>query len=140
MHQRKMSKYIAPNLRTVQQKVDTFTITDHDFPSFGLQTKQSVNGNGFKQTILNLIEREKLENLQRTTHHDPLMMSHAELYKNGWSVLSLRDVNLYSRFNRSVLTDVWQVPNQIVKAVPLVPVRSYDEAYMSDCSSVDEDD
>ena len=106
-----MSAYIAPHLRNT--KNEPVTLTDTDFPSFGSGSVAPNTITGFKQTILNLIARDQLEASERNRkpQQDYLKMTCAELYANGWAVLSLTDSRrICTRFNNSVMSDNWRSP------------------------------
>ena len=122
-----MSKYVIPGMRKAQPKQEITSITDADFPmfpSFATNQKKSQGpSSDFKQKILNLIEQDKLDASERVKlpETDPVKMSNASLYADGWAILNLRDPQLLTRFARSVHTDVWSVPcyaTPIVKTFP----------------------
>ena len=110
-----MSTYVAPHLRAAKNEPVNLTVAD--FPSFGSGSVVANPITGFKQTILNLIARDQLEASERNRkpQQDYLMMTHKELYANGWAVLSLRNTRgICARFNDSVVSDSWASPVDLV--------------------------
>jgi hypothetical protein len=104
--------YIPPSLRkaTADAKEDPpINLGTTNFPSLGkspsseqLTPKVTTN---FKQTILNLIEKNQLDEAERNAlpELDPRKMSKKQLEAAGWTSLSLSPesvISLVERFNQ----------------------------------------
>lgn len=98
------SRYVAPNKRTVDtSKVYHVDYTDANFPSLGVPDMEVPVEKkiGFKQTILNLIEKDTMDEVERNKKPevDLMKMSNTELTMNGWVSLPLNAKEVAGRFN-----------------------------------------
>lgn len=96
------SRYVVPSMRKVEPKV----LTSEDFPSFGQPVARSAPRGVTVGTILSLIERDQMEESERTRRSllkaDLSNMTNSELVNSGWSVLPLGDLKATGlRFNES---------------------------------------
>lgn len=106
--------YIPPSLRkvTADSKVDPpINLGTTNFPSLGKSpssdppTPKATPTTNFKQTILNLIEKNQLDEAERNAlpELDPRKMSKKQLEAAGWASLSLSResvISLVERFNQ----------------------------------------
>jgi len=82
--------YLPPSLRATQKKELPVNLEGLNFPSLSTAAPVQVKFHaGFKQTILNLIEKEQLDEIERNREPelDPKKMTLAQLEKAGWTVL-----------------------------------------------------
>jgi len=101
----KKTAYVPPNKRgTTSGQPEKPPLTENDFPGLGSskvcsptanspkQEFKAVTGN-FKQTIMNLIEFDKMNEIERNRlkETDPMKMTNEQLRASGWEVLSLKD-------------------------------------------------
>ena len=106
--------YIPPSLRkaTADAKEDPpINFGTTNFPSLGKTpsseqlTPKASSATNFKQTILNLIEKNQLDEAERNAlpELDPRKMSKKQLEAAGWASLSLSResvISLVERFNQ----------------------------------------
>ena len=87
-----MASYIVPSLR---KKLQPTTIIESDFPSFGSATVQrQAQKQGFKQIIIDRIEKDLIDDTPSLAETDPHKMNAAELHAKGWAILSLKRCNV----------------------------------------------
>lgn len=124
--------YVIPSIR---KKQPVTSIVESEFPSLGNNTKSSKTQaiTGFKQVILDRIERELIDDTP-VSRTNPQTMSLSELYATGWAVLSLTDPTLYQRFSTSVQTGNWATPVLVSMSpiVPMIPNTTQTEQYESE--------
>jgi hypothetical protein len=84
--------YVLPSKRVSPKNGEPVTLTESDFPSFGDSPREIKVTHDFKQTILNLIEKDQLDELERNKGpiEDRSKMSRQELEAAGWAVLPIR--------------------------------------------------
>lgn len=91
--------YVPPNRR--QGKVEKEIITSLDFnsaafPSMANSVPQEkpLTFGGFKQKVLDLLEKEKLDEIERNraAESDYAKMTNEELINDGWAILPLKPV------------------------------------------------
>ena len=105
--------YIPPSLRkvTADAKDDPpINLGTTNFPSLGKAPSEQItpkasSATNFKQTILNLIEKNQLDEAERNAlpELDPRKMSKKQLEAAGWASLSLSResvISLVERFNQ----------------------------------------
>lgn len=91
--------YVPPNRR--QGKVEKEIITSLDFNSAAfpcmansVPQEKSLTFGGFKQKVLDLLEKEKLDEIERNrlVETDYTKMTNEQLINDGWAILPLKPV------------------------------------------------
>lgn len=106
-------KYVAPNKRNIDTtKIESVEMSEQNFPSLGVPTLESIvdnsKKNGFKQTILNLIAKDTMDEIEREIQRnkkpevDLMKMSPSELNANGFTILKLNAKESIERINSMV--------------------------------------
>lgn len=153
--------YVPPSLRKKLPLVVPTSIDASEFPSLSPKSISNptspvgAKASGFKQVILDRIEKELLDNAaqqaRKIAQTDPQKMTESELDAAGWAILRLGDPTLSERFSTSVETGVWAVPKRSIPATPTVTTptvatptveqqsyceeeeEEYESEYESDC-------
>lgn len=108
VHPEVSSRYIIPTKRTGNPlNVAQLEVNDANFPSFGVPDIEAPveRKTGFKQTILNLIAKDTMDEVEREVERnkkpqvDIMKMSNTELLMNGWTILPLTAKDSAGRFN-----------------------------------------
>jgi len=91
--------YVPPNRRDAKVEKEMITSLDFNSPAFpsmanSVPQEKSATFGGFKQKVLDLLEKEKLDEIERNRlpEADYTRMTNEELINDGWAILPLKPV------------------------------------------------